>query len=148
MANDREREDPRPQMDEAAALAQNDLSEMVDLEALEKSHIAEWWEKWYRRTPDGKPGAGHKRLGRILIKGYKGGKMVKSTQRVEDEIYNQQYQWIKDKFGKEAAEKANYGWYVDTAGPELVVETKVYGHGVLVSRGSTEEDINHKFQGS
>ena len=49
-------------MDEAAIQAQNDLSKIVDLEALEKSHIVEWWEKWYRK-------AGHKRLGRILIKG-------------------------------------------------------------------------------
>jgi len=49
-------------MDEAAIRAQDDFSEMVDLEALEKSHIVEWWEKWYKK-------AGHKRLGRILVKG-------------------------------------------------------------------------------
>ena len=63
------KEDLRPQMDEAAVLADNDMGEMVDMEALEKSNIIAWWEKWYRKTPDGKPGAGHKRLGRILIKG-------------------------------------------------------------------------------
>ena len=69
MPNNSEREDIRPQMDEAAIRADQDLRGMVDMEALEKSHIVEWWEKWYRRTPDGKPGAGHKRLGRILVKG-------------------------------------------------------------------------------
>jgi len=67
-------------------------------------------------------------------------------EKVEDEIYNQQYQWIKDKFGKEAADKANYGWGVDKTEPELCVETKVYGHGVLVSRASSEEDIGHEFR--
>jgi len=72
--------------------------------------------------------------------------MVKSMQKVEDEIYNQQYQWIKDNRGKEAAEKANYGWGVDETGPELIVETKVYGHGVLVSRGSSKENISHNFE--
>lgn len=46
-------------MDAAAAEAQNDLVE-VDPEAVEK--VRAWWEKWYRK-------AGHKRLGRILVKG-------------------------------------------------------------------------------
>lgn len=72
--------------------------------------------------------------------------MVKSMEKVEDEIYDQQYQWIKDNKGKEAAEKANYGWGVDETGKELVVETKVYGHGVLTSRGSSKEDISHNFE--
>ena len=49
-------------MDEAAIEAQNDFVEMVDQEALEKSRIVEWWNKWYLK-------AGHKRLGRILVKG-------------------------------------------------------------------------------
>jgi len=72
--------------------------------------------------------------------------MPESQQVVEDEIYNRQYQWIKDNKGKEAAEKANYGWGVDTTGEKLVVETKVYGHGVLISRGSSKEDISHDFE--
>ena len=50
------------QMDAAAREAQNDFSDMVDHEMLENSHIVEWWEKWYKK-------AGHKRLGRILVKG-------------------------------------------------------------------------------
>lgn len=60
-----EKKDPevvKMEMDTAAREAQNDLTEMVDHEALEKSHLLEWWEKWYRK-------AGHKRLGRILVKG-------------------------------------------------------------------------------
>jgi len=71
--------------------------------------------------------------------------MPKSMQKVENEIYDRQYQWIKDNKGKEAAEKANYGWGVDETGKVLVVETKVYGHGVLISRASTKEDITHDF---
>jgi len=56
------REEVRAEMDAAAVEADIDFSKMVDFEALEKSRILEWWEKWYRM-------AGHKRLGRILIKG-------------------------------------------------------------------------------
>jgi len=52
----------RAEMDAAAIEAQNDLTEMIDHDALAQSHILEWWEKWYRK-------AGHKRLGRILVKG-------------------------------------------------------------------------------
>ena len=47
------------QMNQHAVEAQNDLVE-VDQEALEK--VANWWRKWYKK-------AGHKRLGRILVKG-------------------------------------------------------------------------------
>ena len=50
------------QMNAAAVEAQNDFADLVDIDALEKSHLIEWWEKWYKK-------AGHKRLGRILIKG-------------------------------------------------------------------------------
>ena len=74
--------------------------------------------------------------------------MPKSKQAVEDEIYAQQYQWVKDKFGKEAADSANYGWGVDETGEALAIETKVYGHGILTSRGSSIENISHDFQPS
>ena len=47
------------EMNAAAVEAQNDLVN-VDQEAVEKVRI--WWEKWYRK-------AGHKRLGRIIVKG-------------------------------------------------------------------------------
>jgi len=49
------------QMDEAAVEAQNDLTEMnIDEKALET--VTAWWKKWFMK-------AGHKRLGRILVKG-------------------------------------------------------------------------------
>ena len=44
-------------MDEAATDAENDLIN-VDEGAIKA--IAEWWSKWYK-------GAGHKRLGRVLL---------------------------------------------------------------------------------
>lgn len=47
------------EMDAAAIEAQDDLVN-VDPDAVEK--VTAWWEKWYRK-------AGHKRLGRILVKG-------------------------------------------------------------------------------
>ena len=47
------------QMDDAAREAQDDLVN-VDQEAVEKVKV--WWEKWYMK-------AGHKRLGRIIVKG-------------------------------------------------------------------------------
>jgi len=47
------------EMDAAAIDAQNDLVN-VDQESLEK--VTEWWKKWYLKC-------GHKRLGRILVKG-------------------------------------------------------------------------------
>lgn len=47
------------EMDAAAIDAQNDLVN-VDQESLEK--ISKWWKKWYLKC-------GHKRLGRILVKG-------------------------------------------------------------------------------
>lgn len=51
----------KEQMDANAILAQNDLTEMdIDQKALET--VAAWWSKWYLK-------AGHKRLGRILVKG-------------------------------------------------------------------------------
>jgi hypothetical protein len=47
------------EMNQAAVDAQNDLTN-IDPEAVEK--VAAWWKKWYLK-------AGHKRLGRILVKG-------------------------------------------------------------------------------
>ena len=62
MAEKKSLEQVKADMDSAAIEAQNDLTEMIDHDALEQSHIVEWWEKWYKK-------AGHKRLGRILVKG-------------------------------------------------------------------------------
>lgn len=52
-------EQDKMEMDNAAADAQNDISDSdIDLEALHV--VANWWRKWV-------PKAGHKRLGRILL---------------------------------------------------------------------------------
>lgn len=44
--------------------------------------------------------------------------------RSEDMIIGHQYNVIKDFFGKEVADKANYGWGVDEVSGS--VETKIY----------------------
>jgi len=49
-------------MDEAAANAEEDLANIDD--AAVKA-VSEWWKKWYQN-------AGHKRLGRILVKQLEG----------------------------------------------------------------------------
>lgn len=46
------------QMDEAARAAERELGDIPD-SALQA--VSEWWAKWYRT-------AGHKRLGRLLVK--------------------------------------------------------------------------------
>ena len=51
-------DDLMKKMDNAAVDAQNDLVEL-DPEAVKV--VSEWWKKWYLK-------AGHKRLGRILVK--------------------------------------------------------------------------------
>lgn len=61
--------DPEP-MNQAAVEAESDLSQMlIDNPKLEAGvdATAEWVRKWYNRTPNGKPGAGYKRLGRLLV---------------------------------------------------------------------------------
>ena len=51
------------------------------------------------------------------------------SNKEESDIYISQEVVIKNRYGKEAADKANYGWGVD----DCTVQTKVYGHGVLIS---------------
>ena len=58
-----------------------------------------------------------------------------------------QYTYIKEHFGDEAADHANYGWGICEDDNALRVATKVYGHGVLctvVSRSN--EAITHTFR--
>jgi hypothetical protein len=69
-------------------------------------------------------------------------KTKKRTPRVfwEDAVYASQQAYIRKRFGKKAADHANYGWGVD----EYMVSTKVYGHGVLTSeyrRGKVYHDF-------
>jgi hypothetical protein len=59
MSEEKSRDDILAEMDVYAIEAQNDLVN-IDQEALEK--VTVWWQKWYLKC-------GHKRLGRILVKG-------------------------------------------------------------------------------
>ena len=57
-------------MDEAAVEAEQELTNaLVDDQSLAPGidYIINWWVRWYIKTPAGKPGAGHKRLGRVLV---------------------------------------------------------------------------------
>jgi predicted transcriptional regulator len=44
-----------------------------------------------------------------------------------DRAYTSQAAWIEERFGAEAARKANYGWGQSETG----AATKIYGHGVI-----------------
>lgn len=55
----------------------------------------------------------------------------------EDEAYDAQEAWIKENCGDEAANTANYGWFVDEVDGNIC--TKVYGHGVLTTVIATLE---------
>ena len=57
---------------------------------------------------------------------------------LESKIYDEQYKLIKDRCGKEVAEKANYGWAVGANEKMIDVCTKVYGFGKLSSLGNYE----------
>jgi hypothetical protein len=66
-----------------------------------------------------------------------------ARQTIEDLIYDQQYELIKERFGRKAADEANYGWFVDACESRVIVSTKVYGHGILQSSGSRRKNITH-----
>jgi hypothetical protein len=54
----------------------------------------------------------------------------------EDKIYEEQFAKIKETFGEDAANSANYGWGVDEHEDTIAINTKIYGHGVLTSIGN------------
>lgn len=59
-----------------------------------------------------------------------------------------QYQWIRRRIGKDAADRANYGWGVSGSDEDdLSVATKVYGYGVLVSHFEADGKVYHDFDG-
>jgi hypothetical protein len=64
---------------------------------------------------------------------------------VETRIYRAQERWILKRFGKEAADSANYGWGVSATDDYVSVQTKVYGHGVLTSEASPSVRVAHEF---
>jgi len=64
----------------------------------------------------------------------------------EDLAYGTQHEWIEERYGREVAERANYGWVVDEI--DRVIATKVYGFGVLTTNIDTYqhtwEGFNHQ----
>lgn len=53
-----------------------------------------------------------------------------------DRICSIQRKLIREKCGRKAAESANYGWGQSSTS----VETKVYGHGIIVSDVMSDSD--------
>lgn len=65
---------------------------------------------------------------------------------LEETAYEQQAALIKEEYGQQASDNANYGWGVDETDDEMVIKTKVYGHGVLISTIDFETgEISHYF---
>lgn len=75
-----------------------------------------------------------------------------SIEKLEERAYAEQEDMIREMYGVEAADKANYGWGVDDDGDEISICTKVYGIGVLntvidpctheISHDMDEEDLD------
>ena len=57
----RNREQIREQMDAAAKQAEEEFGKLFDEHPEAVRTVGEWWQEWYLR-------AGHKRLGRILVR--------------------------------------------------------------------------------
>lgn len=53
------------------------------------------------------------------------------SHNLEDDAYEAQENWIKEHCGEEAAQKANYGWFVDEV--DGLISTKIYGHGIITT---------------
>lgn len=50
---------------------------------------------------------------------------------LEQLLFDEQYEFVRTTYGKEAATKANYGWGVDCNETGLSIASKVYGFGVV-----------------
>ena len=55
-----------------------------------------------------------------------------------DRVYDSQYRLIKNYFGKDEAERANYGWYAD----ENVSTSKIYGNENTILTSGIDKDTN------
>jgi hypothetical protein len=53
-------------------------------------------------------------------------------EKLEDRAYDSQYEYIKKNYGKQRADRANYGWSVYEAEDEIVISTKVYGRDLRI----------------
>ena len=51
-------------------------------------------------------------------------------ENLEDRIFNHQEILIFKKYGRDASDKANYGWGINEFEDRLEVETKIYGVGM------------------
>lgn len=72
---------------------------------------------------------------------------IKRVSTLEWHVYVEQQKYIKDKFGQDAADSANYGWGVDELKDGVQVSTKVYGHGILSSEVHIgDSEITHSFE--
>jgi hypothetical protein len=70
-----------------------------------------------------------------------------NTTSTELRVIDAQFAWIKKECGAKAADQANYGWGVEISGKNVVVNTKVYGHGVLTSTGTYRvRRIDHSWE--
>jgi len=69
-------------------------------------------------------------------------------EEILDEIQDEQQKVIEEKYGLDAAEKANYGWGIDDTEVGMSVATKVYApQMVLVSTASfPSKDIAHSWR--
>ena len=65
--------------------------------------------------------------------------IMTNLEELEERIYDKQYEYVKEHFGEETADSANYGWGVDELENGFRVSTKVYGHGVLVSEAFLDD---------
>jgi hypothetical protein len=77
---------------------------------------------------------------------------MKRTQRslasTEARVYPAQIEWIEKRFGKKAAEQANYGWGVGGSYSTVSIATKVYGHGVLETTATWGvRGVTHEWRG-
>lgn len=65
---------------------------------------------------------------------------------MEDRIFEAQQKLILKRFGADAANCANYGWGFTSVDDEVIIETKVYGHGVLITNAKhPSRQLNHQF---
>lgn len=71
---------------------------------------------------------------------------AKALEMLEERAYAAQAAYIRKRFGKEAAESANYGWGVEDWENGVIISTKVYGHGVLTTTGEIGLPLSHTFR--
>lgn len=72
---------------------------------------------------------------------------VKRLATLECRVFEEQEKYIREKFGDDAADNANYGWGVDVFDKGVSVSTKIYRHGVLTSKANIgDSGIQHEFE--